>query len=181
MKILNLISGAVSLALIATMGYGAMGCGCPKEEPVPPPTEDVQPLPEYNPPPVTPVPLQEPEKPPIEEPENLEARVNVNYEVLRREGDKYYYHLTIEEKNGVDVIFDSLVAQFVNTGFTETADKDSISKAYGTHILKGGEKWEKERWFQTPTPDTYKEIWNGIDANGNSVTASFIISTSEFK
>jgi hypothetical protein len=109
-----------------------------------------------------------------------EALVVANYEIIRQEEDTYHYRLIITEENGVSVTFLSVLRGFRETAYYASDNDDLIVELFYSDTIEGNGRWEAERWFKTPTPDTYEETWYGTDANGNTVELSFAIATSEY-
>jgi hypothetical protein len=188
-----LITG-LGLTLVAMMYL--TGCSCNKPEqttktPAPIQTSE-QTVPVYNPPatlttsptyPATST-TQTPTKPTtstLVKPDNLEAKLDIKYEPLNKQGSVYNFKLIIKEENGVDVMFDKLLMKLISQGKEATYDRAQISKSCGSYTLKGNEKWELDWGFFSEQPDTYVMSWEGTDSKGNTVKRDIKIPTSDFK
>ncbi|MBL7056193.1 DUF4215 domain-containing protein [Candidatus Woesearchaeota archaeon] len=109
------------------------------------------------------------------------AELAASYTSTTKSGNNYYFNMVIKNLNDVGINFDRVDRKFLTTGYSWTSDKNWIIGKCGSVRLNGESECIKEgRYFTTPTSDTYRETWVGTDDNGNSISVSYVISTSEF-
>jgi hypothetical protein len=126
-----------------------------------------------------------------EKTEKPRANVTASYETLGREGDRYFYKVTIRETNGIDVVFDVLLVEYTlrdRDGGTESVshelDESGVIDRYGSATLAANGELDGEDWFGVGTEGlayaTYGETLVGRDAGGSVVSVGFTISTNEY-
>ena len=80
-----------------------------------------------EPPTPTPVPSPAPQPSSVPTPETrekLKAKISIDYQPLSTDGLNYNYKVILKETNGVDIIFDNIVREFLETDFLMKYDKD---------------------------------------------------------
>lgn len=96
-------------------------------------------------------------------------------------GTKYFYNVVISETSDIGANFYQVIKVHSNIDTTETRDTSWITGKCGTTIIDNTHPCNMiDRWFCATSSGTLTETWLGIDFNGNPVSRTYSMSTSQW-